>query len=96
MLGDSGRLLARRDECGDKKGSSLAIIREDVGLINDGYGNVWWEASKSVRNGIGVAGLTAGTAESRQSADLFLLENSFSRRSICLSSFSIPVAIVMA
>ena len=41
VLGDSGRLLARRVECGDKRASSLAIIREDVGLMNDGSGNVW-------------------------------------------------------
>lgn len=94
VLGDSGRLLARLVECGDKLTSSLATIRDEVGLMNDGCGNVWKETSKSFKNGIGVAGLLLGTAESRDPVALFFLENSFSSRSICFSSLSKPVAIV--
>jgi hypothetical protein len=57
VRGDSGRLLARRVECAVNITSSLAIIRDDVGLMNEGSGNVWEVASRPVKNGIGVAGL---------------------------------------
>lgn len=94
VLGDSGRLLARRVEYGVKITSSLATIRDEVGLMNDGCGNVWKETSKSFKNGIGVAGLLLGAAESREPVALFFLENNFSSLSSCFSSLSNPVAIV--
>jgi hypothetical protein len=54
---DSGRLLARRDVLGVMSTSSLATMRDDVGLMKDGCGNLWEVASDSEENGIGVAAL---------------------------------------
>lgn len=96
VLDASGRLLARRTNCGAKEISSLAIIREDVGRIYDGCGKLIAVASKRDEKGIGVAGLFLATSElSSNSVARFFLANSRSNRSSCLSSISNRVAILI-
>jgi hypothetical protein len=62
--------------------------------MNEGSGNVWVVASNPDKKLIGDTGLLVGTTESRHPAAFFFLENNFSSRSSCLSSFSNLVAIV--